>query len=199
MESRQQLPPDLRRRFRTGRPCLDLTHTGGDGPYAVWELLDAPADAVRFLGVVLGVELRRAARQDLVATLSLRGTLTRAARALAVGDAPRVADIELINAAARHPSLVPALSVTGAATLVPGTVQQALSSLARDAIDLFGGPLAERIRVCAADDCALLFVDASRPGLRRWCSMERCGDRAKKRHARSLGTRESGESGESGA
>jgi predicted RNA-binding Zn ribbon-like protein len=30
----------------------------------------------------------------------------------------------------------------------------------------------------------LLYVDASRPGRRRWCSMERCGDRAKKRKAR---------------
>ena len=29
----------------------------------------------------------------------------------------------------------------------------------------------------------LLLVDASRPGTRRWCSMDWCGDRAKKRAA----------------
>jgi sugar lactone lactonase YvrE len=40
-------------------------------------------------------------------------------------------------------------------------------------------PLRERIRVCASDDCSLLFVDASRPGQRRWCSMNTCGRRAK--------------------
>jgi hypothetical protein len=27
--------------------------------------------------------------------------------------------------------------------------------------------------------CSLLFVDTSRSGRRRWCSMERCGNRAK--------------------
>jgi predicted RNA-binding Zn ribbon-like protein len=59
-----------------------------------------------------------------------------------------------------------------------------LSTLARDAIYLFTGPLAERIRVCAADDCGLLFVDQSRPGGRRWCSMQRCGNLAKVRKHR---------------
>ena len=29
----------------------------------------------------------------------------------------------------------------------------------------------------AADDCAVVFVDTSRPGSRRWCSMERCESR----------------------
>jgi predicted RNA-binding Zn ribbon-like protein len=58
-------------------------------------------------------------------------------------------------------------------------VHAALASLARDAIDLLSGPLATRVRECAAEDCALLFVDASRPGRRRWCSMEGCGNRAK--------------------
>ena len=59
------------------------------------------------------------------------------------------------------------------------TVTAGLSSIARDAIDLLAGPLGHRIRVCAAEDCAFLFVDASRPGTRRWCSMQRCGNLAK--------------------
>jgi predicted RNA-binding Zn ribbon-like protein len=36
-----------------------------------------------------------------------------------------------------------------------------------------------RVRVCAAEGCDALFVDTSRNGSRRWCSMERCGARAK--------------------
>jgi predicted RNA-binding Zn ribbon-like protein len=59
-----------------------------------------------------------------------------------------------------------------------------LSTLARDAIDLFTGPLSGRIRVCAADDRGLLFVDASRPGRCRWCSMDRCGNLSKVRRYR---------------
>lgn len=36
-----------------------------------------------------------------------------------------------------------------------------------------------RIRTCAADDCSLVFLDTSRAGRRRWCSMATCGTRAK--------------------
>ncbi|MFE7743242.1 CGNR zinc finger domain-containing protein [Nocardia sp. NPDC057455] len=40
------------------------------------------------------------------------------------------------------------------------------------------------MRVRAAGDCGLLFVDASRPGRRRWCSMDRCGNLSKVRRYR---------------
>ena len=66
----------------------------------------------------------------------------------------------------------------------PITSGQVLSTLARDAIDLFAGPLAGRIRRCAGVNCTLLFADTSRPGQRRWCSMQRCGNRAKAREFR---------------
>jgi predicted RNA-binding Zn ribbon-like protein len=56
-----------------------------------------------------------------------------------------------------------------------------LSTVARDAIDLFGGPRASRLKRCQGVNCAIPFVDTSRPGTRRWCSMERCGNRAKAR------------------
>jgi predicted RNA-binding Zn ribbon-like protein len=42
---------------------------------------------------------------------------------------------------------------------------------------LAGG--AERIRGCAGDRCVLHFYDTSQNGRRRWCSMARCGNRAK--------------------
>ena len=60
-----------------------------------------------------------------------------------------------------------------------GTVAQALSSVARDAIDLLSGPLIAQVRSCAGPDCTILFIDTSRPGTRRWCSMEACGNQAK--------------------
>jgi predicted RNA-binding Zn ribbon-like protein len=41
----------------------------------------------------------------------------------------------------------------------------------------------KRVRRCANPACGWLFVDHSRNGTRRWCSMSECGDRAKsKRH-----------------
>ena len=38
---------------------------------------------------------------------------------------------------------------------------------------------ADRIRKCEHDSCVLHFVDTSKGGKRRWCSMELCGNRRK--------------------
>jgi predicted RNA-binding Zn ribbon-like protein len=179
-------PADLRRRFRTGRPCLDLVHTGGEDALARWEIVHGPDDLGRLLGVILGLPTLPADETDLAAMRPLRTAITRIAYGLAQGTRPPVpidpagpADIAAVNAAAAAPPLVPALRPEGGTTIVEPTAAAALATLARDAVDLFGGPLGTRIRVCAADNCGLLFVDASRPGRRRWCSMERCGNRAK--------------------
>ena len=43
----------------------------------------------------------------------------------------------------------------------------------------------DRIRQCEHDKCVLWFLDTSRNGTRRWCTMARCGNRAKaERHYR---------------
>jgi predicted RNA-binding Zn ribbon-like protein len=55
----------------------------------------------------------------------------------------------------------------------------ALSTVARDAVDLLGGADAARLRECASPTCALLFLDISRPGARRWCSSAACGGAAR--------------------
>ena len=168
------------RRFRTGRPSLDLVHTGGEGELAVWELLHTPADLSRWLPVVVDADVPRATAADLTATKRLRAAHLRIAHALIDKRRPADADVATVNGVAAAAPLVPRLA-GDVLTLQPGSVAQALSTLARDLQDLVAGPLAGRVRVCAAGDCGLLFVDASRPGRRRWCSMERCGNRQKTR------------------
>ncbi len=37
----------------------------------------------------------------------------------------------------------------------------------------------DRVKRCAGEACVLYFLDTSRNGTRRWCSMETCGARAK--------------------
>jgi hypothetical protein len=181
------LPPRIRRRFQSGRPAIDLVHTGGEGVLAPWEIVHTPADLGRYLGVLLDLPPLPATGADLAAMRPLRATVTRMAYGLAAGIAPTPADVAALNAAAAAPPVVRALLPDGGTTVVEPTAAAALATLARDAVDLFGGPLRERIRVCAADDCGLLFVDASRPGRRRWCSMERCGNLAKVRAHRAGG------------
>ncbi|MGW2200325.1 CGNR zinc finger domain-containing protein, partial [Streptosporangium sp. NPDC001682] len=83
-------------------------------------------------------------------------------------------------------TVVPELAAGGttAGWASPVRATQALSTLAREMIELLSGPLSGRIRECASDDCPLVFVDSSRPGARRWCAMERCGNRHKLRALR---------------
>ena len=46
-----------------------------------------------------------------------------------------------------------------------------------DAVELFTGPLRTRVRACAAENCELLFVDASRPAA-EWVEFgDGCGRR----------------------
>ena len=47
--------------------------------------------------------------------------------------------------------------------------------------DLLAGPRLDRVRCCANPECGWLFLDDSRAGKRRWCSMQSCGNRAKAR------------------
>jgi predicted RNA-binding Zn ribbon-like protein len=46
---------------------------------------------------------------------------------------------------------------------------------------MIGGPAATRIRACCGEGCAILVLDSSRAGRRRWCSMASCGNKAKVR------------------
>lgn len=60
-----------------------------------------------------------------------------------------------------------------------------LAPIARDAAHLLVETEPARIRRCDAEDCRRWFVDTSRGGRRRWCSMATCGNRAKAaRHRR---------------
>ncbi|MGH8953255.1 MAG: CGNR zinc finger domain-containing protein [Acidimicrobiia bacterium] len=183
MERREDLDPAMRRRFRTGRMSLDLTHTGGDGEAMRWEILHGPADVARFLGIIITTEPPVVEAADMKWVLAVRRAISDLARSRVAGVAEPRGTIGVINAAAAEPSLVPQLGLDGSHLLLPGNARQALSTIARDAVDLYSSPMAERVRICEADDCGLLFVDASRPGTRRWCSMDWCGDRAKKRAA----------------
>jgi predicted RNA-binding Zn ribbon-like protein len=65
-----------------------------------------------------------------------------------------------------------------------GDLDAPLWPIARSAAELLTATtLHERIRVCggAELDCTWLFLDESKNGLRRWCTMRDCGNRAKAR------------------
>jgi predicted RNA-binding Zn ribbon-like protein len=87
----------------------------------------------------------------------------------------------LLNRAAAAPTPVPLLGDGGTVRHdAADPVGAVLATVARDALDLATSPALDRVRVCAGPGCAAWFLDASRPGSRRWCSMETCGNQAKK-------------------
>jgi predicted RNA-binding Zn ribbon-like protein len=45
--------------------------------------------------------------------------------------------------------------------------------------DLLTSDQLARVKLCEGDDCGWVFLDTSRNGSRRWCSMADCGNRAK--------------------
>jgi predicted RNA-binding Zn ribbon-like protein len=52
--------------------------------------------------------------------------------------------------------------------------------IARSAAELLSSPRdLARVRECDGVDCGWIFIDTSKSGRRRWCSMDICGNRAK--------------------
>ncbi|MFI7106162.1 CGNR zinc finger domain-containing protein [Nonomuraea sp. NPDC050227] len=175
-------------RFDAGALCLDFAHTGGEGQYAIFETLHEPADLAEWLAQppLTAVMTAPVTVGELVDAKALRQAIWDAAHAQAARRPLPAGAITVINRAATAPPLVPELAADGvtAGWASPVRAAQALSAMAREMIELLSGPLAERIRECASDDCPLVFVDTSRPGARRWCAMERCGNRHKLRALR---------------
>ncbi|MDI3385823.1 CGNR zinc finger domain-containing protein [Streptomyces sp. B-S-A8] len=170
--------------FDPGALCLELLPTGGSVRYPQFESLHNPADlrawaAESRLGPGLEITVEE---RELAAAHALRAALWSLAGARARETAFAPEPLAVVNTAAAAPPLTSRLLPDGTRAWSAGATASALlSTVARDAIDLFTGPYADRIRVCGADSCALLFVDTSRAGRRRWCSMERCGNRNKVR------------------
>lgn len=92
----------------------------------------------------------------------------------------------VINDAAAYPVPAPLLTASGEVRhRTDDPVPATLALIARDALDLVGTPgTAARLHECAGPDCGAVFLDGSRPGKRRWCSMNTCGNRAKKANLR---------------
>ena len=171
--------------FDSGAVSLDFAHTGTNWGPAEWEQLHAPAD----LGGWLAERYPRLdadpTERELADALALRGAIWSIAAALSEQRTPGAEDVDTVNLFAAMPDVPPALTggrrQAGAGRIRVG---QALSALARDAVHLFDHELDDpdhRIRQCDGDRCALVFYDESRTNNRRWCSMQRCGNRAKVR------------------
>jgi predicted RNA-binding Zn ribbon-like protein len=166
-------------RFNSGALSLDLAATVRRRASEPYDALAEPGAVARWLKEArITAAILRLSRDEEAAVLALREAIWSAAAAMT--DRSRIprAAITTINRAAAHPLAVPYLAATGRrAFLTDDPFSAAISVIARDAIEILAG--ARRIKACAQPNCRMLFVDASPTGRRRWCSMDRCGSRAK--------------------
>jgi predicted RNA-binding Zn ribbon-like protein len=153
-----------------------IAHTGSDAlrtekQFGQWmraHSLDRPAGSPRERAQALA--LREALRSYLKVAPDARSEAAESGRRLAKAAAPfpLVVDIEAKGAMHLRPA-------TGTSEL--GRVLAQLQGLAAsDRLD--------RLKMCSSDECEWVFFDRSKPGNRRWCSSDRCGNRQKTRDYR---------------
>jgi predicted RNA-binding Zn ribbon-like protein len=179
-----------------GALCLDFANTWSDrGRPETDKLRDYPdllAFALQTGLLTAGEEAltRRAewdpqaATEALELARSLRETLYRTFSTVAAARAPEAADLERLNAVLPEALSHLRLERRGTDFIWAWAAQEnpleaPLWPILRSAAELLTSEERQRVRECAGSACTWLFLDHSRNRLRRWCSMETCGNRAK--------------------
>src|SRR5690349_1570809 len=131
----------------------------------------------------LEVEGLSCSARELAAARRVADAIEAGAHAATRNRRPPEDAVRLLNRAAAQPPLTPRLDpLTRDFSWHRPTVAAAMSEVSRDALAMLGDPeQRRRVRTCANPDCERLFYDDSRPGQRRWCSPDRCGDQARAR------------------
>ena len=170
---------------RLGPDATDFLRSIGD--LVAWaahvSLFDA-ATAARVMGQAQRDTDR--ARDVLAVALDTREAMFQTFAAIAVARPPARDHLAIIERAYRaglqHASLHRAGPTFEWVFSPDAQLQEPLWAVSRDAVDLLTSPLLERVRVCSGlDDCGWLFLDETKNGNRRWCSMDGCGNRVKAR------------------
>jgi len=116
-------------------------------------------------------------------TIVIREALYRILNAVATKSPPPNDDLLKLNTALAHAAPRTRLGVAGADLgwrfEAKPTAAGLIAPVLWSAADLLVGPERVRVRRCANDRCLWLFLDDSKNGTRRWCSMQSCGNRAK--------------------
>jgi predicted RNA-binding Zn ribbon-like protein len=105
---------------------------------------------------------------------------------LATAREPGREDLDRLNRALAQ---APSRSAIGCASARFGWIVEARAEAAADLLapviwsagDLLASHQLDRVRSCINHQCLWLFLDGSKGGSRRWCSMQACGNRAKAR------------------
>lgn len=178
----EQMPP-----LRSGEAalCFRLTATASGrivGP-PTEHLTDAAVLARWLVAVGLLDTVPEVGQELLVDARELREAIYAAARAVATGEEPRKRDTHRINTWAALNDAIRVLDgqrVARWAVPADHPARAALAIIATDAVDILSRHQSHPVKLCGSLSCAAVFLDTSRGHTRRWCSMNTCGNRAKK-------------------
>jgi predicted RNA-binding Zn ribbon-like protein len=192
--------PDHEIELSGGALALDFANTvGGTHVGPTHDHLRGYGDIVRFAAIAGGLDDaaakrlgQRAEREPVRARavygvgIALRESIWAVFSALASGDVPREADLDLIGDAAASGAARSRLVYDreGIGWSLPpdeDELERPLWEIARSAVELLTSGERDRIKECASATCEWVFLDQSRNRSRRWCDMSDCGNRAKAR------------------
>jgi predicted RNA-binding Zn ribbon-like protein len=141
--------------------------------------LVSPAEA-RTLRAAAAADARASTRA-FTRALALRESLTDVFVPVARGSSPQREALravgELVSGALAHGELRPSGPIFTWQWRQGAELEAPLWPVAFAAGSLLGSPRLARLKGCPA--CSFVFVDESKNGSRRWCSMEDCGRAAK--------------------
>lgn len=140
-------------------------------------LADGPALDAWFVEAGVIGEAPAASRTELERAIELREAIYDCALARLQGHGLPSEAVGVLN---RWAGSAPVrLMLDDDSTRREGSAANALATVARNAVELFGGDDAALLRECGRPGCTQVYVDRSRGGRREWCSMRTCGNRVK--------------------
>ncbi len=187
-----------------GRLCLDFVNTvSGDRAGRTRERLSSYADLVSWARQTGAIDEPYAQRllheakgrpseaaRTLREAIAFREALYRTFAAIAERRDADANDVSHVSSALGPALAHRRLDRTGATFTLgwedpPRALEAPLWRVAESAASLLSsGHELERVRLCGmheTHECSWVFMDATRAGTRRWCSMKDCGNRAKAR------------------
>lgn len=164
--------------FLCGNPALDFAGTLRARRSVGFEMFVSPdrLDAwYRESGIVDAVA--PAGEADVERAKAVREAVYALVTARLGGDAYGDEALAVVNDAARTPPAAPRLTAAGRWT--EATQREALAGVARQAVELLGGPDVPLLKECGNPECTRVYIDRSRGMRRQWCGMEPCGNKLK--------------------
>ncbi|WP_369230664.1 ABATE domain-containing protein [Streptomyces sp. R21] len=164
--------------FVCGHPALDFAATLRARRSTRFEMFVTPERLnAWYLESGLVDTITPGEEDDVREATTVREAIYRLVTDRRLGEAFDRESLDAVNAAARKTPVTPQLTPTG--RLAEATPEQALATIARQAVELLSGSDVPLLKECGNPECTRVYIDRSRGMRRQWCGMESCGNKIK--------------------